>query len=167
MKSLAQNVQIQKVIKTVNNLRDTMDQRVSISIGLGLAFAVIGYKIFRNKGNDQQQSTQQTPEVVEQEKQSQNSINSEENDIMEIEENKQLEKQQQQQKQSEPKSKKKQFIQKINQKTKKQFQTDNEMPAPKLVIEKQNSLKQEKNADDKLFFQIYQKMNQEASNEDS
>ncbi|CAD8207056.1 unnamed protein product [Paramecium octaurelia] len=166
MKSLAQNVQLQKVIKTVNDLRATVDQRVQISIGVGLAFALIGYKIFRSKGNDQS-STQQTPEAVEQEKQSQNSINSEENDIIEIEENKQLEKQQQQQKQSEPKQKKKQLIQKINKKTKKQFQTDNEMPAPKLVIEKQNSFKQEKNADDKLFFQIYQKMNQEASNEDS
>ncbi|CAD8109523.1 unnamed protein product [Paramecium primaurelia] len=164
MKNLAQNVQIQKVIKTVNELRETIDKRISISVGLGLAFVVIGFKLLRNKGEDQQ-SIQQQSEVVD--KQSQNSNNSEENDIIDIEETKQQEKQPQQQKQSEPKQKKKQIIQKINQKTKKQFQTDNEMPAPKIVLEKQNSIKQEKNADDKLFFQIYQKMNQEASNEDS
>ncbi|CAK91050.1 unnamed protein product (macronuclear) [Paramecium tetraurelia] len=164
MKNLVQNVQIQKVIKTINDLRETMDKRISISLGLGITIAVIGFKLLRNKG-DNQQSPQQTSEVVE--KQSQNSNNSEENDIIEIEENKQLEKQQQQQKQSEPRQKKKQIIQKINQKTKKQFQTDNEMPAPKIILEKQNSIKQERNADDKLFFQIYQKMNQEVSNEDS
>ncbi|CAD8194161.1 unnamed protein product [Paramecium octaurelia] len=164
MKKIVQNVQIQKVIKTVNDLRETIDKRISISLGLGITIAVIGFKLLRNKG-DSQQSPQQISEVVE--KQSQNSNNSEENDIIEIEENKQLGKQQQQQKQSEPRQKKKQIIQKINQKTKKQFQTDNEMPAPKITLEKQNSIKQERNADDKLFFQIYQKMNQEASNEDS
>ncbi|CAD8112373.1 unnamed protein product [Paramecium sonneborni] len=165
MRSLVQNLQISKILKTINDYTQSMDKRISIPIGLVFA-GVVGYQFLKKNGEDQQ-STEQPQEVGGQERQSQNSNNSEENDIIEIEENKQLEKQQQQSKQSEPKSKKKQIIQKINQKTKKQFQTDNEMPVPKLVIEKQNSLKQEKNADDKLFFQIYQKMNQEDSNEDT
>lgn len=29
-----------------------MGEKTSISIGVGLVVAVIGYKIFRNKGND-------------------------------------------------------------------------------------------------------------------
>ncbi|CAD8120212.1 unnamed protein product [Paramecium sonneborni] len=165
MKSLTENEKILKVIKTVKDFTENMDKRISIPVLLTFA-GIVGYNLLKTKGKIQQ-SQKQNQELQGEEKKSQNSNYSEENDTIEIEENKQLEKQQQQLKQSEPKSKKKQIIQKINQKTKKQFYTDNEMPAPKLMIEKQISQKQEKHADDKLFFQIYQKINQEDSNEDS